>query len=578
MKEYICQLKNGMMLAQDGNTLLTEETGYPYPDMPKSNIETLRDLVFKNTGIYKPDSFYYNYCNIINNYFDFIGASGMQPTVISLVNYFISGSLNNLKVIDLGTRELLKLGDYSLLYDNYHGNIILARNDDLVMYNVRIVSVSGAWEEVFNRLETHLYTLINTHVDKAQFIELLKLAILYGDPNRIVNIEYSIKEFVDYLFFDKALFQGYIVTYIRDNIVAYFDKEYSIELDKSVFNMLQHDLTWYFNVEQRGAFLIAIADRNLCKTHNVDFTASLGNGFVSFFMDEVSTYYKNNLVLNYFDNMYIGHLSENSLSDKCLFGLYNTFIDFKQSINKNVYVVTASKVYYTPTSFEDGEIIWDLHNQFDLDLIQLAPMFFSVGGLDLGVKEKGLETLCDTNMSEILSGMYRVIDDRTLLFYNGKTYDDLVKEFNDCFTIYNKERYTVHLGDPYGYTISDTMNHYISDIPKIVLEVLGEFSLFARVFLKAPRLFQQQEDIKVESDKITMKYKLGYHLLVMDGDLIDMSNKMFNEGFKGACIVNFIQVILCSLDAKTMFPLSLSKINVSFNQDTQEVTLTYNCN
>lgn len=68
---YICQVSDGWMLARNegaGLELVLVNTGYPYPNTPKSNVDMLRDLMIEEKGFDMSVNFYHAMFPYIKNF------------------------------------------------------------------------------------------------------------------------------------------------------------------------------------------------------------------------------------------------------------------------------------------------------------------------------------------------------------------------------------------------------------------------------------------------------------------------------------------------------------------------------
>ena len=76
--KYICQIKEGYMLAQEGtdDKLVITFTGYPYPDTEKSSFEMMQDLLDKYCNIKYTIEFYQRVFPVITDYLWKIVAGG----------------------------------------------------------------------------------------------------------------------------------------------------------------------------------------------------------------------------------------------------------------------------------------------------------------------------------------------------------------------------------------------------------------------------------------------------------------------------------------------------------------------
>ena len=597
MKKYICQLKSGYMLVQEGANIVRVKTGYPYPDTEKSNLEMLQDLVYKETGIMKPTEYFYNYIDAIQKFISITG--NIRFSAVSLAWYLLGGDIAERS--NVSYTEILCHNNMKILFLLENSSVLIVGNEFKTLTTNQDEVVKDSFcRKVANQLIEYCVDVdCELEFTAAQVIELLKLFLESDSVD--VDISLELYLFIDVLFdyINKIKISGLMQDYASAvcSTLKIGNDIHMTEKDIiKIFRAIEYDNELVLDYTTAFLFIIYYTNNKLNRVTNEDTVIESCRMFLLVFTSslahEVHNAIHKNIVHNEFSKLYTLTYSDGILKFKLnidsmdfnSFYFNNDFDEFSDTISaivgkRNIHATSSYGV--SPSRVGKKILIWDLNFYIAKDSIDLIPILFII---DDSIKLGGVKSLFDTNKQvEILSGMFKNLKDtRYIVFDNRKPLEEFVNDLKSCFKLYNINVIRTNSDD---FEVNDGMNKYYIDIPSNIINLVGDFSLFAKIFYYAPSVFIETDSMSkyvhrdTKDEYVIYRYRFSLYSATSTRIPLEISNEMFESGVKGACIVDFIRKMLLKyseFNLDKIFPISIKDISVDFDESSQEVKLMYN--
>ena len=610
MKKYICQLRDGLMLVQEDNVILREYTGYPYPETELSNIKMFQKLIYDETGILKPDEFFYNYVDLINIYFQLFPNTA---TVSSFTTFFVKDDFLNLSELQIYVYQEIVRTDslIALLNTKSDGVLIVGYEiaDKLKVSNHMLLP-----DSFVDAVTMYLYNNCNYDGDMDLDITELHIKLLtklyLGNNNSkyVRNIELNLENFL-YLLYnyicEVKLSDFYTSNYLRQ-IMNFARNNYGLSLDKNrVFEIYkafeEEDVIYECDFTEKLLVLLCHINKEIGNNINDTVIVESCYLFIHSFLSSLA-FAISNMINMKGNTRNFRKICEVSYKEGVLkvrvkgidfiqleakadhFSLFWTQIRSAVTIRCS----SASIKYNIDYEFDNvganyniessDTLVWNLSTYIAKDSLDLIPMLFEAHSHPY---YSGVQKLYKNNrQEEILSGMYRnLYDTRYIIFKNRKSVKQLLEELYNCFIYYNRFLSNSSTFDSDNKEVDNITDKYFRIISKSIINLVGDFSLFARIFCYMPEAFKLDAEITYFEGGISYKYIMSMcHLKESNIDNLDISEEMFEDGLRGACIVDFMAILLLNAVTAgdvTAIPISINNISVSFDENTQQVELLY---
>lgn len=582
MERYICQLKDGNMLYQVNAKLQIVNTGYPYPNTEKSNVEMVKELVESGKDIDNPIEYYYDYVNVITNFCTIMSLLQRDCLVVDLARYYLS-NINDNKFADYSIYLIYEdMDKYSILYGSDTVRVVsydeLYRESEISFHSRSNYMQETFLEEVGDSISVQ--SPLNLGVE--QVLELIKIAMSNIDINMIKNIDLTVEEFAKIVinfgginknyYFDWDFFAEVIselfkynrgITISKDDILNLITCMGDVNL---VFSdkyfapiLLETKLNSRLGIEYKETNLHALSGTTLDK-------------FIAEYAQYIVYLAKDNKLFEYVDGRFILHIKWKNSHIKDMYYISNSF---KSTLSQYVNIQLGMSFAVIPTSVSDTELVWDLHKYLGDSLIALAPLVYSTLEDATGVEYTDVDTLLSgNNVIQMLSGMYNELSDERSMVFKAELFNLCANKLKECVETYYKREMKTVLNKRW-------VKVYISKIPEDIVNLCGDFNLFARYFCADSELFKFDKSfVQERPGVVVLSYKFRYNFPISRHDTtynLSISKEMFETQLKWACIIDFVKTILMhvDIDKGAVLPLELGSIYVEFHEESQRIYVKY---
>lgn len=575
---FICQMKNGVMLAEEsGRHLKLVKTGYPYPDTPRSNVEMLQDLLRMEVGADKPEEFFVDYVEAINTYIELCKLHNSHATSHGLAEYLIRHER-------LGSIKHDYLVAYSDGYNVIMTNVLFS--DMVVITNVDFLKAEGIeadyslnlWEKLSTSIAKYMLNssdLLNLGTNDVKlmldmFLKKYSLDLLY-------NMNLFIEDFCVLMtrYFtacDIERFYRHVARRMSSDNKSHIKitsecvgklAEYVTDGDIFKYISPKHTIVIAFSYVFRTAKVKTKVKYFAAKSKLTDeYPISTSNSFVSNLAKGLQTKLHDVEKVSYENGNFFIDISD-KVGDTLDLSIFYGYVNFRSSLTDIIYN-PESVLGISPSSVSNSKIVWNMTKYFDSKTAPIVMLIYSSVKL---IPFSSLTTLTDSDILDILSDISG-IDNRVLIF-DTKGYRELHAKFIYHMNIYDNS--------------SDRFELFYYDyIPDEIINILGNFSLFARLFCygKVSEYFKFNEklkDYKFSNGKTVTyyAYNIGYSRFNNEDEVFNMSNETFENTFKGACIADMLKLLLGDEDLCNLSLLSIDNVRIKFNEKRQRVIMSY---
>ena len=575
--QYICQVRNGIMLAKNENSQLElVATGYPYPDTPKSNLLMMQDLIEQECHMSVDEEYltrnFHNIVDYLEHCYNFENVPTMQGITASIYlepdmffgheiirlhqrgNYYVmltdkGGYDRFIVVIDVVEFNRYGLGckESDKALQRFYKDYKKDAHDTKDMFCDSLESFKAFLDVIVDVVEESNKGSFSFCYDKYGFAEMKSVVISSYEVvmKHIGTVLYDIM--------CKHIKQVYqVVLNISDlrKICSFLDCETKFASKSYVENTKFHNLLvicldrLYSNSSRKALMStgLDIVENDLLTTIN---------SYCEYVIVEYAKFIYN--TLQFQDDKFICNIKDKLEGHRGYIG------EFYVKSKPFMYQVCRDNMTNFDALVSDTNVVWDMTRYFDERAVKLSGLAVD-RTLVREVEFGSVKDLVDKNILELLICMREDIDERIIVF-NNELYERLKQYVIEAFLLYNA---SVH-GEA-GFT--DDNKYYIK-FPSYIHDILGEFNLLARVLAYGSNLNALTDNYHVGvGAKNTIKISFTF------GDSYKISADYFNKYLKGACIINFLTFGYKSfLHSDTI--VSLDRIKIAYNETTQSVEMEH---
>lgn len=610
--QYICQIKDGWMLAQGENELIAVKTGYPYPDTFKSNAEMMRVTVQSVLDVHHSIDWYKARLSKFTSFaMDRINAENYIFHIRDIYNALSGNELIN-KTDNIEENSIYQLpdltDDYMTFYickvdkflefaecinyfykhmdyiiDNNLSCLVFINRHSLSNENYRKLeefkqSYIGVSTEIQDKVSEILLKLIDMDYSCLSFVldsatSDLRLKAILEDPF-VLDDEGGVvfKNYItDYFMYGNL--RDYFDYFALRYLTYYCESEAVTEALQTYFNLYgEYDMFTSMLNTGRGVFcklLYHIVKLNKDDNIIVDFD-TLDEDLIARVKGEVTNafyYYWHEAPRRYDKEKRQWIISTYKEIKKSEWGiLIDKFSIIKSSINLEISNIKPDVI--TPEV-----VIWDFTKHFD-DMLSRVAIYFTKGFNSVNLKYTQTEVLATgDNFVRLLQFLYSKGDLAKDSVFNA--------EYIDKFRtiLYNG---LLHIFNSGGYCI---------DLPKEITEVFGECNDFGKLLYSSSNYADgcmlgstdYGVDIRESEDGSAVAY-IKYVFAIHDGRFNKVKTNILKENFSyisGALLFNFLRTLCidyhhiiktynCTSDL-----IRFDRLSIDFDDNKQLVSISY---